>query len=213
MIHSFWSWDFEVTPHDPRQRYAAWSCLLIPPGQTSLFIWLLKHPVSQDIHTLKIVLNGTPTPLYDMFCAYGPAGPRHLDLTVDWLASMAGRHNDPPFSLAVCSKLQTFTLRYVIDSKCRPRNPHLSGVCELLAQLDTSSLTTITLSIYVSTSQDEPRRSVQWVQLRALDWKSIEARLSGPKFAGVSKFVANGNGNELPWQAFLDNKFPELNYN
>ncbi|KZT71037.1 hypothetical protein DAEQUDRAFT_157119 [Daedalea quercina L-15889] len=54
--------------------------------QARLFAWLLRHPVPQNVHTLKLDCSSVPGPLQDMLAAWGPVGLRHLELAVDWPA-------------------------------------------------------------------------------------------------------------------------------
>ncbi|KZT71036.1 hypothetical protein DAEQUDRAFT_764260 [Daedalea quercina L-15889] len=186
-------------------NYALWR-------QKHIFLWLLRHPAPQQIHTLRIACCSTPAPLQAMLRAYGPIDVHPPATDSD---GRPGGHGETPLALSVCTQLHTVTLHYVIYSKCWPGNPHLSGIRELLAQLEAPSLTTITLSVHTSISRDQHLQSVtanhvQWVELRALDWAGLEALLLQPKFRGLERFVLNGRGSSSALRTFLRSKCPEL---
>ncbi|KAH9831255.1 uncharacterized protein C8Q71DRAFT_311696 [Rhodofomes roseus] len=173
--------------------------------QLRLLWWFIEQPAPEASSHMRRVCNSHLTDLLTgishVFVGY--MNLQHLDLVVDWLAlrTLKDRPDDTPWPLSACKKLQTITLHFVISSKRWTKYPHLSDINTLLAELNSRSLTTITLAVHTAIMRDVhapsvEARDVQWEELCALDWRGIETQLLRPKLAGLKKFVVYGGGGD-----------------
>ncbi|KAI0633267.1 hypothetical protein C8Q77DRAFT_1114016 [Trametes polyzona] len=129
------------------------------------------------------------------------------DLEVVFLPEgrMADALRDCDFTLAPFSVLESCTLRFAFGEMCVPQNESLASIPDLLSQLSSPSLRTITVSLVVDNVEDLRSLNSECAvrnlspayfdDMRVLDWVSIQQALVREDLGSLCKVVLEGQGS------------------